>query len=251
MLAKRIIPCLDVLDGRTVKGVNFLGLRDAGDIVDLAIRYSETGADELVFLDITASYDMRKTQLAWVECVATAINIPFTVGGGISSEKDVESLLKKGADKISVNSAVLQSPELISRLAYNFGKQCIVVAIDAKESEGVWWVYGKGGREKTERELFTWAKEAEERGAGEILFTAMNRDGTRKGFACEALARLGTQTSIPVIASGGAGGLDDFYEVFQIGKADAALAAGVFHYGELTIGEVKVYLREKGVEVRR
>ena len=250
MLAKRIIPCLDVLNGRTVKGINFLDLKDAGDISGLASRYSEAGADELVFLDITASREVRKTQSVWVGCVAAAVNIPFTVGGGITTEKDVEFLLKKGADKISVNSAALRCPELIGRLSYNFGKQCVVVAIDAREEDGVWQVYGKGGQEKTGKELFSWAQEAEERGAGEILFTAMSQDGTRRGFACKTLARLTGKLGIPVIASGGAGKLADFYEVFDTGKADAALAAGVFHYGELTVGEVKEYLEGKGIPVR-
>ena len=186
MLAKRIIPCLDVKEGRTVKGVNFLALKDAGDIVELSARYSEAGADELVFLDITASCDQRKTRLNWVEQVARTVNIPFTVGGGITSEADVEALLKRGADKISVNSAVLADPDLIDRLAYHFGRQCIVVAIDGKQVDGSWQVYSHGGRKQTGRELYAWAKEVEERGAGEILFTSMNHDGTHQGFACEA-----------------------------------------------------------------
>lgn len=250
MLAKRIIPCLDVKDGRTVKGVNFVDLKDAGDIVVLAEKYSAEGADELVFLDITASSDKRRTMLAWVEQVAAAINIPFTVGGGISSEADVEALLKKGADKVSVNSSALVNPGLIDRLAYAFGRQCVVVAIDARQEDGGWQVYSKGGRERTEKELFGWAKEAQERGAGEILFTSMDNDGTNRGFACEATATLGGQLSIPVIASGGAGTLSDFYDAFVKGRADAALAAGVFHYGRLSIPEVKKYLSERGIEVR-
>lgn len=250
MLAKRIIPCLDVKDGRTVKGVNFVNLKDAGDIVELAARYSAEGADELVFLDITASSDNRSTRLAWVEQVAAAISIPFTVGGGISSEADVEALLKKGADKISINSSALADPGLIDRLAYGFGSQCVVVAIDARQETDGWQVYSKGGRVRTEKELFSWAEEAAARGAGEILFTSMDNDGTHKGFANEATAEIGRRLSIPVIASGGAGSPDDFYRAFTWGGADAALAAGVFHYGQLTILEVKEYLAGKGIEVR-
>lgn len=250
MLAKRIIPCLDVKDGRTVKGVNFVNLKDAGDIVELAARYSSEGADELVFLDITASSDQRGTRLAWVEQVASAINIPFTVGGGISSEADVEALLKKGADKISINSSALADPGLIDRLSYSFGSQCVVVAIDARQEAGKWQVYSKGGRVRMEKELFSWAEEAAARGAGEILFTSMDNDGTHKGFANEATAEIGRRVSIPVIASGGAGTPDDFYQAFTLGCADAALAAGVFHYGQLTIPEVKKYLAAKGIEVR-
>lgn len=250
MLAKRIIPCLDVKDGRTVKGVNFQDLQDAGDVVGLATRYSAEGADELVFLDITASYDQRKTRLAWVEKVAEAVSIPFTVGGGISSEADVEALLKKGADKISVNSAALEEPGLIDRLAYHFGRQCVVAAIDARQENVDWQVYSKGGRVRTSYKLFAWALEVQERGAGEILFTSMDHDGTKQGFACEGLAELNKILSIPIIASGGAGKPEDFYEVFTKGNADAALAAGVFHYGRLTIPEVKGYLHEKGIQVR-
>lgn len=250
MLAKRIIPCLDVKDGRTVKGVNFVHLKDAGDIVELAARYSSEGADELVFLDITASSDNRSTRLAWVEQVAAAISIPFTVGGGISSEADVEALLKKGADKISINSSALADPGLIDRLAYGFGSQCVVVAIDARQVAGGWQVYSKGGRVRTEKELFSWAEEAASRGAGEILFTSMDNDGTHKGFANEATAEIGRRLTIPVIASGGAGSPEDFFRAFTLGHADAALAAGVFHYGELTIPGVKAYLAGKGIEVR-
>lgn len=251
MLAKRIIPCLDVKDGRTVKGVNFVDLKDAGDIVVLADRYSKEGADELVFLDITASCDKRKTRLAWVEEVAKAVCIPFTVGGGISSEADVEALLKKGADKISVNSSVLADPSLIDRLAYSFGRQCIVVAVDGRLEGDSWRVYSQGGRVKTERELFSWAGEAEARGAGEILFTSMDHDGTNQGFACEATAQLSEQLKVPVIASGGAGKAADFYDAFTLGKADAALAAGIFHYERLSIGEVKRYLSKMGIEIRQ
>lgn len=252
MLAKRIIPCLDVKEGRTVKGVNFIDLRDAGDIVELAARYSGEGADELIFLDITASSDRRTTRLNWVEQVAETVSIPFTVGGGVNSEADVEALLKKGADKISVNSSVLSDPGLIDRLAYHFGRQCIVVAIDACQEEGQrWGVYSHGGRVRTEKELFSWAREAEERGAGEILFTSMDHDGTHRGFACSATARLSEMAGIPVIASGGAGKVEDFYDAFTSGKADAALAAGVFHFGTFRIPEVKAYLQRKGVEIRQ
>ena len=249
-LAKRIIPCLDVKDGRTVKGVNFENLRDAGDIVELAERYSKEGADELVFLDITASCDKRKTMAEWVERVARAVNIPFTVGGGISSEKDVEVLLRKGADKVSVNSSVLAEPGLINRLSGAFGRQCVVVAIDAKQGVDGWQVYSHGGRLATERELFSWAREAEERGAGEILFTSMDPDGTHQGFACDAVARLGEMVRVPVIASGGAGCMEDFYDAFVRGQADAVLAAGVFHFGQVGIPELKCYLKEKGIVVR-
>lgn len=250
MLAKRIIPCLDVKDGRTVKGTNFVGLRDAGDIVELASRYSAEGADELVFLDITASADRRGTMLSWVEDVARAIDIPFTVGGGISSEADVEALLGRGADKISINSSALADPGLIDRLARSFGSQCVVVAIDAHYVDAGWAVYSKGGRERTDKELFSWAEEACERGAGEILFTSMDHDGTNKGFACEATARISDSVSVPVIASGGAGSLETFYDAFDRGHADAALAAGVFHFGKLTVGQVKEYLAGRGIPVR-
>ena len=249
-LAKRIIPCLDVKEGRTVKGVNFENLRDAGDIVELAGRYSDEGADELVFLDITASNDCRKTRLEWVERVARQVRIPFTVGGGIVSERDVEALLRKGADKVSVNSSVLKEPGLIDRLAAAFGKQCIVVAVDARQDGGEWRVYSHGGRVETERELFSWVKEVEERGAGEILFTSMDHDGTHQGFACDAVARMTTLVNVPVIASGGAGCMEDFYDAFTRGQADAVLAAGVFHFGQVRIPELKGFLREKGIVVR-
>ena len=250
MLAKRIIPCLDVKDGRTVKGVNFENLRDAGDIVELAGRYSDELADELVFLDITASCDRRRTMLEWVEKVARAVNIPFTVGGGIASERDVEVLLRKGADKVSVNSSVLADPGLINRLAEAFGRQCVVVAIDAKQKDGCWQVYSHGGRLESERELYSWAREVEERGAGEILFTSMDHDGTHQGFACDAVARLGELIQVPVIASGGAGCMEDFYDAFVRGKADAVLAAGIFHFGQIGIPDLKCFLREKGIVVR-
>ena len=250
MLAKRIIPCLDVKDGRTVKGVHFVELRDAGDIVELACKYSGEGADELVFLDITASHDERKTRHDWVEMVAEAINIPFTVGGGINSEADVENLLKKGADKISINSSAIVNPELISNLSKSFGSQCIVVAIDAKLIDKEWQVFIKGGRQITEYKLFSWATEVEQRGAGEILFTSMDNDGTQAGFAIDALARLSKEVNIPIIASGGAGKLEDFYDAFAYGNADAALAASLFHFGQLTIPEVKEYLKGKGIVMR-
>lgn len=241
---------MDVRDGRTVKGVHFLDLRDAGDVVELATGYSEAGADELVFLDITASREKRQTMLEWVERVARVVTIPFTVGGGISSERDVEALLKKGADKISVNTSALADPGLIGRLAYSFGRQCVVVAVDASETAGAWEVYSHGGRQPAGRELYDWAREAEARGAGELLFTSMDHDGSRQGFACDALRRLSEQSAIPLIASGGAGSPADFYDAFTCGKADAALAAGIFHYGKTSIREVKQYLQEKGVTVR-
>ena len=249
-VAKRIIPCLDVKDGRTVKGVHFQDLKDAGNIVDLAVKYSEQGADELVFLDITASLDNRKTMLAWVKQVAEAVRIPFTVGGGISCEHDVELLLKNGADKISINSAALNEPVLIERLSSVFGKQCVVVAVDARRIDNKWHVYKNGGTVATGRELFEWTKEAEQRGAGEILFTSMEHDGTLNGFACETMALLSENLTIPIIASGGAGTMDDFYDVFTLGKADAALAASVFHFGDIIIPELKEYLKNKGIVVR-
>jgi cyclase len=250
MVAKRIIPCLDVKEGRTVKGINFENLRDAGDIAELAARYSAEGADELVFLDITASHDRRETRLEWVERVASALRVPFTVGGGIASEREVEALLRRGADKISVNSAALDDPALVGRLARAFGSQCVVVAIDARREGDAWRVYSHGGRVATPRTLFEWAAEVEERGAGEILFTSMDHDGTRGGFAIEPLARLGASLRVPVIASGGAGALEDFHEVFTAGKADAALAAGIFHFGDISIPDVKRFLDEKGITVR-
>ena len=249
-LAKRIIPCLDVKEGRAVKGINFENLRDAGDVVELAGRYSDEGADELVFLDITASSDCRGTRLEWVEQVARQVQIPFTVGGGVTSEWDVEALLKKGADKVSVNSSVLKEPDLIRRLAAAFGKQCVVVAVDARQEGNRWSVYSHGGRVATGREFFSWVKEAEELGAGEILFTSMDHDGTHRGFACEAIARLADMVRIPVIASGGAGCPEDFYDVLALGKADAVLAAGVFHFGQIRIPELKCFLKRKGIVVR-
>ncbi len=249
-LSKRIIPCLDVKDGRVVKGVNFVGLRDAGDPVELAQRYSDEGADELVFLDITATHEKRKTLAQLVRRVAEAVSIPFTVGGGISSIDDVSAMLANGADKVSVNSAAVRNPEIIDSMAGSFGSQCIVLAVDARYEEGRWQVYLNGGRLPTGIELFGWIKEAAGRGAGEILFTSMDHDGTRKGFANEALAEISAMVNIPVIASGGAGGPEHFRDAFTEGMADAALAAGIFHYGEISIAEVKEYLRDQGVRVR-
>ena len=251
MLAKRIIPCLDVKDGRTVKGVNFEGLRDAGDAVELAKRYCEEGADELVFLDITATHEQRKTLLDLVHKVGAAINIPFTVGGGIKSVEDVDALLKAGADKISINSAAVHRPDLVNELAEKFGCQCVVVAIDARiNAVGEWIVYINGGRVATEKNLFDWAVEMAERGAGEILFTSMNNDGTKDGFANDALAKLSALVSIPVIASGGAGTMQHFADAFTKGKADAALAASVFHYKEIAIGDLKHFLQAQHIPVR-
>ena len=250
MLAKRIIPCLDVKDGKTVKGVCFGNLRDAGDPVALGRRYSEEGADELVFLDITASNERRKTLVEMVRRVAHEVSIPFTVGGGISSVADVEALLNAGADKISVNSSALARPELIDEIANRFGRQVCVVAIDAKQIGGEWICHTHGGRRPTERGLYEWAKEAENRGAGEILFTSMDHDGVKQGFACEALARLSDTVGIPVIASGGCGTMEHFAEAFTKGKADAALAASVFHYNEIGIAELKEYLKKQHITVR-
>ena len=250
MLSKRIIPCLDIKDGRTVKGTNFLNLRDAGDPVDLADLYAKEGADELVFLDITATHEGRKTFAELVQRIAERINIPFTVGGGISTVDDVQLLLRNGADKVSINSAAVRNPQLIADLAAKFGSQCVVVAIDAKCIDGKWVVHLNGGRIPTELELFAWAKRAQELGAGEILFTSMDHDGVHEGFANETLAELSEMLSIPVIASGGAGNMMDFYDTFTKGKADAALAAGVFHFGEIRIPGLKQFLRDKGIAVR-
>lgn len=249
-LAKRIVPCLDVKDGQTVKGVNFVNLQTAGDPVELGRAYSDAGADELVFLDITATYEGRKTFVEMVTRVAEEINIPFTVGGGINQLEDVERLLYAGADKVSINSAAIRTPDLIDKIAGKFGSQVCVCAIDAREDEDGWHCYIKGGRERTELELFSWAREVADRGAGEILFTSMNHDGTKKGFANEALARLAEEVSIPIIASGGAGTKEHFRDVFLKGKADAALAASVFHYGEIAIPDLKKYLRAEGIKVR-
>lgn len=249
-LAKRIIPCLDVKDGETVKGVNFVGLRSAGDPVELGKAYSEQGADELVFLDITASFEGRKTFTEMVTRVAREINIPFTVGGGINELADVERMLYAGADKVSMNSAALRHPELIEETAKRFGSQVCVCAIDARLDEDGWHCYLKGGRERTERGLFEWAYEAQERGAGEILFTSMNHDGVKQGYANEALADLSDELNIPVIASGGAGAKEHFRDAFIMGHADAALAASVFHFGEIPIQELKQYLQNEGINVR-
>lgn len=250
MLTKRIIPCLDIKDGRTVKGINFIGLRDAGDPVELAAKYAMEQADELVFLDISATEQKRKTLADLVLRVAAAIDIPFTVGGGISSITDVEILLKNGADKVSINSAAVKNPDLINKLSDKFGSQCIVVAIDAKQKEGRWKVHLVGGKVPTELDLFDWAKEAQLRGAGEILFTSMDHDGTKEGYANEALARLSENINLPIIASGGAGKITHFINTFIDGKADAALAASVFHFGEISIPELKKKLKEERVIVR-
>lgn len=250
MLTKRIIPCLDIKNGRTVKGVNFIDLRDAGDPVELAKQYAKLGADELVFLDISATLEGRKTMIEMVLKVAEQVNIPFTVGGGISSISDVAILLKSGADKVSVNSSAVKRPILINELSQKFGSQCVVVAIDAKKVHGDWFVHLAGGTIPTKVRLFDWAKEVEERGAGEILFTSMNNDGTKAGFANKALARLSKLVNIPIIASGGAGTLEHFAEAFNIGKADAALAASVFHFKEIKIANLKYYLKENDIPVR-
>lgn len=249
-LAKRIIPCLDVKNGMTVKGTNFLDLRRAGDPVELGKAYSNAGADELVYLDITATVEGRSTFTKMVSKVASEINIPFTVGGGVGSITDVERLLDAGADKISINSAALLRPELISEIASRFGSQVCVCAIDAKFQDGEWYCYLNGGRTRTDRRLFDWAEQAEKMGAGEILFTSMNHDGTKGGFAVKAIRHLTDTLGIPVIASGGAGKPEHFLEVFDEGHADAALAASVFHFGEIPIPELKTYLYNNGIEIR-
>ena len=250
MLAKRIIPCLDIKDGRTVKGVNFVDLKDAGDPVELGKKYCDEGADELVFLDITATHEKRKTLAALAKNIAQHLNIPFTIGGGISSVNDASYLLEAGADKISINSAAVKNPDLINQLADTFGNQFVVVAIDAKQINGEWFVYLNGGRLATDIPLFQWAKEAENRGAGEILFTSMDHDGTKNGFACQALAKMSDLVGIPIIASGGAGNIDHFTEVFTIGKADAGLAASIFHFNEIKISDLKQSLHRHGIPVR-
>ena len=250
MLTKRIIPCLDIKNGRTVKGINFVDLRDAGDPVELAEIYAKTGADELVFLDISATEERRRTLADLVLRVAEKVNIPFTVGGGISSVEDVDILLHNGADKVSINSSAVKNPQLINELVAKFGSQCIVVAIDAKQINGEWIVHLVGGKVPTELNLFTWAKEVEDRGAGEILFTSMNHDGTKDGFANEALARLSTELNIPIIASGGAGNMQHFTDTFKEGKADAALAASVFHFKEIEIKDLKEELKRNNIPVR-
>ena len=249
-LAKRIIPCLDIRDGRTVKGINFVDIRDAGDPVELAQRYSEQGADELVFLDITASHEKRKLLKALVEKVAASISIPFTVGGGVSELQDADVLLSAGADKVSVNSAAIMNPTIIDQLAKQFGSQFVVVAIDARLESGQWQVYRNGGRIPVSRELFEYAREMQERGAGEILWTSMNHDGTQNGFANETLSELGQSLTIPLIASGGAGKPEHFADAFTIGKADAALAASVFHYNTIPIPVLKEYLKGLEINVR-
>ena len=250
MLTKRIIPCLDIKNGRTVKGVNFVNLIDAGDPVVLAKQYAALGADELVFLDISATLEGRKTMLEMVLKVAEQVNIPFTVGGGISSVADVTALLNSGADKVSINSSAIKRPELINELSDKFGTQCVVVAIDAKQIDGQWKVHLAGGTVPTALNLFDWAKEVEKRGAGEILFTSMNNDGTKAGFANEALAKLSASLNIPIIASGGAGNVQHFIDSFVIGKSDAALAASVFHFGEIAIMDLKTQLSKNQIPVR-
>lgn len=250
MLAKRIIPCLDIKDGKTVKGINFLNITDVGDPVELGTRYAQMGADELVFLDITATNEKRKTLSELVTRIAQHINIPFTVGGGISSVEDVSVLLAAGADKISVNTSAVQNPQLISDLAQQFGSQCVVLAIDTKCVDGEWLVYLNGGRVATELKTVEWAKKGVELGAGEILLTSMNNDGTKDGFALEITRAVSEAVNVPVIASGGAGAMEHFVSVFEQGKADAALAASVFHYNEIGIPDLKTFLKERGIEVR-
>ena len=250
MLTKRIIPCLDIKNGRTVKGVNFLELRDAGDPVELAKKYADTGADELVFLDISATEERRKTLIDLVRKVAASINIPFTVGGGISSVEDVDVLLRNGADKVSINSSAVKNPDLINQIAVKYGSQCTVVAVDAKEINGEWMVHLVGGKVPTEIKLFDWVVEVEKRGGGEILFTSMNNDGTKNGFANEALAQISQLVNIPIIASGGAGTMQHFADAFTHGKADAALAASVFHYNEIAIPDLKQFLKQQNIEIR-
>lgn len=250
MLTKRIIPCLDIKNGRTVKGIHFKELRDAGDPVALAEKYTLEGADELVFLDISATEERRATLIPLVRKVAESIQIPFTVGGGIQSVEDVERLLKNGADKISINSAAVQRPALIKELASTFGSQCVVVAIDAKRINGQWKVHLVGGKVPTELDLFDWARQVEALGGGEILFTSMDHDGTKNGFANEALAQLSELVNLPIIASGGAGTVEHFYDAFTKGKADAALAASVFHYNEIPLETLKNELSNAGIPVR-
>lgn len=250
MLTKRIIPCLDIKDGRTVKGVNFENIRDAGDPIELGALYAAQGADELVFLDITATNERRKTLSELVSRIARHVDIPFTVGGGIAEVEDVSALLQSGADKISVNTAAFKNPELLDRLAREFGSQCIVLAIDTRFEEGDWYVYLNGGRVKTDRKAYDWAKEAVDRGVGEILLTSMNNDGTKQGFALDITAQLSQNLHVPVIASGGAGTMQHFVDVFENAQADAALAASIFHYKEIEIQALKTFLYQKGVNVR-
>jgi cyclase len=250
MLTKRIIPCLDIKDGRTVKGINFLNIRDAGDPVELGSLYAKQGADELVFLDISATDEKRKTFASLVKDIARHINIPFTVGGGISGVADVAPLLEAGADKVSINSAAVRNPQLIDELSKAFGSQCIVLAIDARKIDNSWTVHTHGGKNPTDKRLFTWAKEGQERGAGEILFTSMDHDGTKNGFAVDPLHKLHELLEIPLIASGGAGNMGHFIDAFVLGKADAALAASIFHFGEIKIPELKSFLKEKHIPIR-
>lgn len=250
MLAKRIIPCLDIKDGKTVKGINFVNIKDVGDPVELGSLYAKMGADELVFLDITATNEKRKTLSELVTRISKHINIPFTVGGGISSVEDVSVLLNCGADKISVNTAAVKRPELIRELASRFGSQCVVLAIDTKEIDGEWYVYLNGGRVPTDIKTIDWVKQAVELGAGEILLTSMDHDGTKNGFGIDITRRVSEAVNVPVIASGGAGTMDHFREVFEEGKADAALAASIFHYKEIGIPELKEYLRAAGITIR-
>lgn len=250
-LCKRIIPCLDIKDGRTVKGINFIDIKDAGDPVELAAQYATQGADELVFLDITATVERRKTLARLVNDIASTINIPFTVGGGISTVADVELLLKNGADKISVNSAAVRNPSILKEMSNAFGSQCVVLAIDTKkEADGQWYVYLNGGRLKTEIKTLDWAMQAVNAGAGEILLTSMNNDGTKNGFALDITKTLAECLPVPVIASGGAGNMQHFKEVFELAHADAALAASIFHYGEIAIPDLKNYLQQQHIPVR-
>ena len=250
MLTKRIIPCLDIKDGRTVKGINFINIRDAGDPVELGAAYAKQGADELVFLDISATNEQRKTFAHLVKDIARHINIPFTVGGGISSVADVAPLLEAGADKVSVNSSAVRDPKLIDELSKAFGSQCIVLAIDARKIDNQWIVHTHGGKNPTEKKLFSWAKEGQERGAGEILFTSMDHDGTKNGFANDPLLKLHNLLHIPVIASGGAGTMGHFIDTFILGKSDAALAASIFHFGEIKIPDLKSFLHTSNINVR-
>lgn len=250
MLAKRIIPCLDIRNGKTVKGINFENVVDVGDPVELGAKYAREGADELVYLDITATHEGRKLFADLVGRIAEHLNIPFTVGGGINHKSDAELLLSAGADKVSINSSAVRNPELIDSIAGGFGNQFVVVAIDAQFKDKNWTVFVNGGRIATDKELFSWAYEAQERGAGEILFTSMNHDGTKDGYACEALRTLSERLSIPIIASGGAGKSEHFVEVFQEGKADAALAASIFHYNEIPIPQLKSFLKKNHINIR-
>jgi cyclase len=250
MLTKRIVSCLDIKDGQTVKGVNFINLRHAGDPVELGSAYADQGADELVFLDITATVENRSTLIELVRRIAAHLDIPFTVGGGIRNEQDVGNLLEAGADKISINSAAVRNPDIIGKMANSFGSQCVVLAIDARQEEDRWRVYVDGGRTPTDIMAIPWAKEAVERGVGEILLTSMNHDGTKKGFAVEFTHTMSESISVPIIASGGAGQMEHFVEIFREGKADAALAASIFHFGEILIGDLKRYLHQHNIPVR-